>query len=130
MKMNPKLKDFVRANILPSKENPYILLDSQDVENCHQLIKKSGVSKDKATRLHQFVDETDNITYQQILRLKDRINYNRKDSGREQTEYAFRELFPNWLAMRDVSGIAQMMNSIDELNRALERNLLEIKEEN
>ena len=128
--MNPKLKDFVRANILPSKENPYILIDSQDVENCHQLIKKSGVSKDKATRLHKFVDEIDNITYGKICSLMQRINYNRKDSGREQTEYAFRELFPNWQEMRVVSGIGQMMNSIDELNRALERNLLEIKEEN
>ena len=128
--MNPKLKDFVRANILPSKENPYILLDSQDVENCHQLIKKSGVSKDKATRLHQFVDEVDNITYGKICSLMKRIKYNRKDSGREQTEYAFRELFPNWQEMRNVSGIGQMMNSIHVLNRALEKNLLEIKEEN
>ena len=128
--MNPKLKDFVRANILPSKENPYILLDSQDVENCHQLIKKSGVSKDKATRLHKFVDEIDNITYSKILWLKKRINYNRKDSGREKTEYAFRELFPNWKEMNQISGIGQMMKSIDELNRALEKSLLEIKEGN
>ena len=128
--MNPKLKDFVRANILPSKENPYILLDSQDLENCHQLIRKSGVSKDKATRLHKFVDETDNITYGKICLFMRRINYNRKDSGRQQTQFAIDELFPNWEEMDKVSRIGQMMKSIDELNRALEKSLLKIKEEN
>ena len=128
--MNPKLKDFVRANILPSKENPYILIDSQDVENCHQLIRKSGVSKDKATRLHKSVDEIDNITYSQILWLKKRINYNRKDSGRQQTQFAFDELFPNWKEMHKVSRIAKMMDATEGLKRDLERSLLEIKEEN
>ena len=129
MKMNPKLKDFVRANILPSKESPYILIDSQDVENCHQLIKKSGVSKDKATRLHQFVEKTD-ITFHRIMLLMDRINYNRKDSGRQQTQFAFDELFPNWKEMHKVSRIAKMMDATDGLKRDLERSLLEIKEAN
>ena len=93
MKINPKLRYFIEENIQPSRTNPYILSNAEDLETCRSLIKRSGLSKQKEERTFNFLKDLEFPTFSQVKVLLNRIQYNLKDAGRIRVRTAYEELF-------------------------------------
>ena len=130
MKINPKLRYFIEENIQPSRTNPYILSNAEDLETCRSLIKGSGLSKQKEERTFNFLKDLEFPTFSQVKVLLNRIQYNLKDAGRIRVRTAYEELFPNWEELEKANAIRRNMQSIVSLKENIQENLLLIEEKN
>ena len=130
MKINPKLRYFIEENIQPSRTNPYILSNAEDLETCRSLIKRSGLSKQKEERTFNFLKDLEFPTFSQVKVLLNRIQYNLKDAGRIRVRTAYEELFPNWEELEKANAIRRNMQSIVSLKENIQENLLLIEEKN
>ena len=135
MKVNPRTKYFIE-NLIPSSDlNPYFLWTEEDVSFFRFIIKETAVPSQKAELLEEYSQDDEcfdpekgnsrmwdyrrdangrriynpyrsSNPFAQLIRLKRRLTYNRKDSGRDLVERTVRQCYPDFFHLEAVNNIA------------------------
>ena len=152
MKVNPRTKYFIE-NLIPSSDlNPYFLWTEEDVSFFRFIIKETAVPSQKAELLEEYSQDDECFDPEkgqsgmwdrkrtasgkriynpyrasnpcdQLIRLKRKLTYNRKESGRDLIERTIRQCYPDFSHFCSVNNMAGAVKEIKYLKEKVMKGL-------